>query len=87
MSYTMTLSAWMNELDALVTSKVGLSLTDLPHQDYFAAHDAGITPSQFFNEVLLPELRDLGADPEVLSDLHILEDLSTRYLVATGDCF
>ncbi len=87
MAYSMTFSAWMNEVDTLVTSKVGLSVTDLPHQDYFAAHDAGITPSQFFNEVLLHELRDLGADPEVLSELHILEDLSIRYLVATGDCF
>ena len=50
-------ASWMNAVDELVMAKVGLSVRDLPVHDFFDdAYEAGVTPAQFFNEAVLPEL-------------------------------
>ena len=78
----------MNAVDELVMAKVGLSVRDLPVLDFYDdAYEAGVTPTQFFNEAVLHELQDLGADEELLETIAIRDDLRERYLRATGDSF
>ena len=83
----MSFESWMNTVDGLVMAAVGMSVRVFPEQDFFDAYASGITPMQFFNEVMLPEMNDLGADADLLEDLVIHEDLCERYLRATGDSF
>jgi hypothetical protein len=56
---------WMRELDILVQTKVGLRAQDLSSSGYRTAFDDDLTPTEAFEEEVVPQLRDLGFHVEI----------------------
>lgn len=47
---------WEARLGQIVLRRVGCDLDDLPDTDTYSGWEDGLTPSQYFTEILLPEL-------------------------------
>lgn len=51
-------STWLDTVDQLCLEKFGLSLDDLPDVCTRDAFDSGMTPLEFFQDDVLPMLRE-----------------------------
>ena len=60
-----TFQAWVMAVDKLVIAKVGLSVHDLPDQDFRTAYDDGTTPEEFYDDNIREELQDIGFSLEI----------------------
>ncbi len=47
-------AAWLEEVDALVAGKVGLSVFDLEDMLFFDSFEAGDSPEDFLSDVVAP---------------------------------
>ena len=61
-----TFKEWVNSLEAVVHSKVGLKLRDLPAHDFLPEFEGGLTPEEAFDECIRQELEDLGFHLEIM---------------------
>ena len=50
--------AWEEELDRVCTKRLGLGLFDLPDVPTRAGFDAGDSSEEFFNEEVVPRVRE-----------------------------
>lgn len=50
--------AWLRTLDSICESRLSIPLDDLPDLPTRAAYDSGIGPALFFEETVLPSLRE-----------------------------
>lgn len=54
---------WLNEIDSLVTSRLGISLFDLGDMLFWDSYDSGETPEEFIEDSLVPEVQaEYGKD-------------------------
>ncbi len=53
---------WLRELDRICLKRLSLSLHDLPDLPTQGAYDAGTGPAVFFEETVVPQLREDHGD-------------------------
>lgn len=87
----LTFQQWQKQLDGLIQRRAGLTSANLPHLEVKTAFEAGESPPEYFADVVVSELNDLGFSVDDFEERDAAEDpsrdLAAAYLAATGDFF